>query len=413
MLLTLIRKDFVRRWRSPASSLVMVAFPFLMAGMIGMVSGGGGSQQVPDIDVLIVDLEDGFLGGFLTNGQPSESSEVPLNLIAADLDEGRRLMEAGEASAMLVIPENFTEDLLDGSEVTLQLVRNPAEGIKPEIVEQGVEVLATYLDVAVKTLGDELLQIKGMFDAKEMPSVVLVTTLAGEFFQKSAKAKLYVFPPVMAIESVKEEDGSDPINVFGYILVMVSVMSVLFVAIRAVTDLYEDRRTGMLRRQLSTPLPVALLVMAKIVFAVLFSMVVMAILLAVGGALGWFSGQVNFFGLVLHTAAFAMAAAGMMTIIVALTQTEKQAGILSWIVVMVMSAVGGSMFPASELPAAIRPITHATLNYWAVEGYLDLLVTGGGLSAAWFKIGLLAGMGVVFVFAGQLLMQRRFREGAL
>ena len=46
--------------------------------------------------------------------------------------------------------------LLDGEPVEFRLVRNPAESIKPEIVEQGLIVLSTYIDVVVKVLGEEL-----------------------------------------------------------------------------------------------------------------------------------------------------------------------------------------------------------------------------------------------------------------
>lgn len=404
----LMRKDFIRRYRSPISTLVMLAFPFMMAGLIGSVSGGSGQSGITELKVLLLDREDGILGGFLTGGAPPEGEQVKLEIVKVG-EEGFDRMERGEASAMLVIPENFTDDLLAGREVTLELVRNPTESIKPEIVEQGVEVLATYLDVAVKALGPELAQVRALFETDGMPSMITVTGLAGALYQQAAKAQTYLFPPVVTIATQKEEGAPRP-NLLGYILVMVSVMSVLFVAIRAVTDLYEDARTGMLRRQMSTPLPVRAIVASKLAFAVIFGMTVMLVLLLVGTLLGWFEELQRSGWVLLHTAAFSLAAGSMMTVVVALVRTEKQAGILSWIVVMVMSVAGGSMFPAEFMPAPIQAFSRFTLNYWAVNGYLDLIVRGGTLQEALRATAILGGVGVVLGAVGLPLMQRRLRE---
>lgn len=407
MFWSLIRKDLIRRWRSPASTLVMLLFPFMMAGMIGAISSGP-SDQIPPTTLFVLDREDGLLGNFLAGGAVPEDSGFRLEVEKVG-EEGFARMENGEASAMLVIPENFTEDLIEGRTTTLRLVRNPAESIKPEILEQGTHVIATYLDVAVKVLGEELEQMFDMFESDEMPTVLMVTQLSAAFYERISQAETYLFPPVVSIGSTKEEGAPRP-NLFGYVLVMVSVMSVLFVAIRAVTDLYEDQRTGMLRRQLATPVPVAALVNAKVLFAVVFGVLVMLILLVAGALFGWFQEAVPVHWVLLHSVAFSLAAAGLMTVLVSVVRTEKQAGILAWIVVMAMSALGGSMFPAEILPEGVRNFSRLTLNYWAVEGYLDLIVRDGRLADVLPRTALLAGVGVVFAGVGQMLMQRRLRE---
>lgn len=411
MLWALIRKDLVRRWRSPASTIVMLLFPFMMAGLIGAVSGGGGEPGLT-LKVFLLDREDGVLGGFLAGASQRRDDGNSLEIVPVG-EEGFARMGKGEASAMLVIPERFTDRLLDGEDVALELVLNPAESIKPEIARQGAEVIATYLDVAVKSIGDRLGLVRDLVNADAMPPVMVITAITGEIYGEMVRAEPILFPPVVRVVRDKEaaDDAGRPQgSIFGYVLVMVSVMSVIFVAIRAVTDLYEDQRTGMLRRQLATPLTVDRLVAAKCVFAAAFGAAVIAILLVAGAAFRWFGGGVPIVAVMLHAVATATAAAGLITILVALVRTEKQAGILSWIVVMVMSALGGSMFPAELLPAAIQPLSHLTLNYWAVEGFLDLMVRGRGAAAALPATGLLAGAGIVLLVIGQRLMRRRLRE---
>jgi ABC-2 type transport system permease protein len=410
MFWALIRKDLVRRWRSPASTLVMLAFPFMMAGLIGSVSGGSGGEPEFTLKVFLLDREDGVLGGFLSGASQQRDDGANLEIVPVG-EEGFARMEKGEASAMLIIPERFTDRLLDGEDVSLQLVLNPAESIKPEIARQGAEVIATYLDVLVKSAGDRLDHLRDLIDADEMPPLVVVTAITGEIYAEMVRAEPILFPPVVRVVRDKAAgEKAEQANVFGYILVMVSVMSVIFVAIRAVSDLYEDQRTGMLRRQLATPLSVSRLVAAKCVFAALFGAVVMAILLVAGAFFGWFGSGVPVASVLLHAVAFSMSAAGLITVVVALVRTEKQAGILSWVLVMVMSALGGSMFPLEMIPPAIQQFSRFTLNYWAIEGFLDLMVRGRGAAAALPATALLAGVGLALLIIGQHLMKRRLRE---
>ena len=99
-----------------------------------------------------------------------------------------------------------------------------------------------------------------------------------------------------------------------------------------------------------------------------------------------------------------------MVVVIGLVRTEKQAGILSWILVMTMSAIGGSMFPAENFPAFMQGIARYTLNYWAVEGYLDMIVRGIAPAAVMPVSAALAGVGVVLVGIGFALMRVRVRE---
>jgi len=410
MFWALIRKDLVRRWRSPASTLVMLAFPFMMAGLIGSISGGGGGEPEFTLKVFLLDREDGVLGGFLAGASQQRDDGSNLEIVPVG-EEGFARMEKGEASAMLVIPEGFSDRLLDGEDVALDLVLNPAESIKPEIARQGAEVIATYLDVLVKSAGDRLGRLRDLIDAEEMPPLVAVTAITWETYAAMVRAEPILFPPVVRVVRDKAAgETTEQASVYGYILVMVSVMSVIFVAIRAVSDLYEDQRTGMLRRQLATPLSVSRLVAAKCVFAAMFGAVVMAVLLVAGAFFGWFGGSVPVAPVLLHAVAFAMASAGLITMVVALVRTEKQAGIVSWVVVMVMGVLGGSMFPLEMIPEPVLRFSRFTLNYWAIEGFLDLMVRGRGAASALPATALLAGLGVVLLIIGQQLMKRRLRE---
>ena len=163
----------------------------------------------------------------------------------------------------------------------------PAEGIKPEIITQGVHVVATYLDQAARLLNKELGVLNEMLNAERLPDAAKVGALAAGVMGRIDGVETYLFPPLVTIGSVKEteadEDGSGGGNgIFGYLLVMTTVMALLFTAIRSVSDIHDEHNSGMLRRQLATPLDIGLVIGAKTVFGVLLGVIVLTTLAVIG-----------------------------------------------------------------------------------------------------------------------------------
>lgn len=411
-MLGFIRKDLIRRWRSPAATLAMLAFPLFMSGMIGMVSGGGGDdEQFPPIRILLEDRDGGPLTEFLKGaiGREEVRKRLDVTLVGP---EGRARMEKGDASALVVFPEHFTDDLLAGRPAQIEVLRNPAEGIAPEIVDQGAQALAAYLDQLQRLLGAELDHLRTLLDADRIPAAVTVGALAAAITDRLHDLDRYLFPPLVRVERVRPAKTPvvDRFNVYGYILIMTTVMALLFVAARSVGDLFEERKSGMLRRQLASPADLRLIVGAKIVFGVVFGLLLLVLLATIGLALRWLKPPIDVPASLLLAATFSLAACGVMSVVFALVRTEKQAGILGWLVIMGMSALGGSMINIENMPAAMRSLSPYTLNYWVIDGYKQVVFAGAGLGDVAKDVAILAVAGVATTLAGFLLLLRRSRE---
>ncbi len=414
----LILKDLRRRLRRPASTLVMVAFPLLMSLALGSVFGGGGANdRFPPIHILVENQDpDGFLANALVNalGSPRSGDFIQAEAVG---DEGRSMMEKGKASALVVIPEGFSQALLDSRPTVIHIVRNPSEGIKPEIVVLGSELVATYLDQGSRLLGGELGQIKELVDARQIPPAAKVGAVAARITERLSGARDYLFPPLVGIASAKEAEpeganSSTGGGVFGYVLMMTTVMALLFVAVRSVGDLFEEQNSGMLRRQLATPMPVARIIAAKFLFSVVLGLLVMAILATTGLALGWLDVPAAPGAAILLGLVFNLAACGVVAVIMGLSGNEKQAGIMSWLIVMGMSALGGSMVPLQQLPAAMRGLADYTLNYWAIDGFSQVMFEGAGMGDVAGNLAVLAGTGLLLSVLANALLVRRFRKVA-
>ena len=410
----LILKDFRRRWRSPVATLVMLVFPLFMSLALGsLIGNSGGGDEFPALRILVENRdENGFLSNFLAGSLGQGEAAEKLDATFVEPGEGEAMMEKGKASALLIIPENFSKDVLERRPTHLTVVRNPAEGIYPEVAVQGARVLSTYLDQGALLLGDDLLVIQDMIEANHLPEAAQVGAIAAQIMVKVKGVKRYLMPPVVTVHSTKpkKEEGVASFSIIAYILVMTTVMAVLFVAVRSINDLFEEEKNGMLRRQAASPLPLSRIIGAKLFFGVLLGIVVAAILAGIGLALGWIELPVDLFAAALVTIGFSAASCGVVAVLFALSRNEKQAGILSWLVIMGMSAVGGSLVPVEVMPAAMRSMSPFTLNYWAIHAYKQILFGGANTAGVSRDILALAVIAIVTLGVSGLLLGRRFRE---
>jgi ABC-2 type transport system permease protein len=61
----------------------------------------------------------------------------------------------------------------------------------------------------------------------------------------------------------------------------------------------------------------------------------------------------------------------------ALGKTERAVGGIGPAVIMLFAALGGSMIPAEMLPSWMRPLQSVSPVYWAVDGFLDVMLGAG------------------------------------
>ncbi len=105
--------------------------------------GNNGSASIPTIHFAVLDNDEDLLSGLLryipTQGDAAEHLQIHF---VENKKEGIRLLEKRQISAMIVLPENMTSDLLNGVTATIELYENPAEQILPKVVRQGVSLLA-------------------------------------------------------------------------------------------------------------------------------------------------------------------------------------------------------------------------------------------------------------------------------
>jgi ABC-2 type transport system permease protein len=408
-----VRKDLLRTLRRPLGTLLLLAFPLAFAGVIAMTFGTSGDVSIR-VPVLVENQDDGFASTFLLGALGSEQMAQHF-AIEAVASGGAARMERGEASALLVIPAGFTDDLLGGRPVKLRLVRNPSERIRPEIAEQMTRVLADVLDAGSYALRAPLEELSGMLDT-EGGTAAAVGALAASFHRALGAGAEYVFPPVIELEvATAEGEGDEPSqgssSPFLWMLPGASVFALFLIGDLSMRDVLVEAQAGTLRRQLAGPLGPGTVLAAKAAHTALLSAISIAIL-SVAGAFA-VRGGIDGVAFVVLSLSLVLLVTGTASFVYGAARSQRQGATVAAAVYLFLAFLGGSFFPVESLPAALRGIATFTPFHWATDGYVELIRRGGGLREVAANAVSLALTGAILLLAGSRLLRWRLVHGWL
>jgi ABC-type multidrug transport system permease subunit len=105
---------------------------------------------------------------------------------------------------------------------------------------------------------------------------------------------------------------------------------------------------------------------------------------------------------------FAVSSIGIF--LAAIAKSRQQAQNLSTIIILVMSAVGGSMIPLFIMPSILQKIALLSVNYWGIQGFYDLFWRVLPLQDILPKILILISIGIVLTLASIRLFKKRISK---
>jgi len=416
-LLLLVAKDLKRKVRSPLGLLIVLSFPVVFALLIALSFGSRG-ERVPKIHLLVENQDGGLAANALLSALTSDqvAKYVEMEVVGS---EGARRIENNEASALLRIPKRFTQDLFDGKPATLSLLRNPAQGILPEVAEQLTRVLVDVLDAGARVLRKPLEEIRSSAQpnaGRVTDETVIAVSLAVNHSVEGAR-KL-VFPPAITVDTASlapkpadQKSGESVSLIFLIILPGVSVYALFLVGDQAMRDIITEAKAGTLRRQLAGPIGAGTLVLGKALYTAVLALLALLVLSVVGAVV--LRRGVDLAGFLLLSFALVLAVTGISATIYGLAKDERRGATIGSIVYLVLGFAGGSFVNLEGLPRAVRAVSPASPFYWGTAGYRKLIESAGTAGDILPNAAVLAGLGAVLLVLGALLLHRTVRRGGL
>ncbi len=373
-LLLVLGNDVRRHLKSPLAIVIFIAIPMVMTALIGIIFAPGDEENtLPPIQVVLVDHDKGLASKLLLGAFDADQMKKMFEVTVSDEAEGRKRMKKGRASAMVVIPERFTLDLLDAKTTTLTVVKNPAEQFLPDVVEELVNTVAVMLSGVVQAFAEEAKGIRAMLDAPvdAIPWEALGPQL-GQAQKKMVAAEKYLNPLLLGIkaEEIKAAGAKTRFtqtDLFSIMLPGMAIMFLLFIVQTLMRDIISEREDGKLRRLMTTPLRPLELVGARLAGGWVMGMAVLLVMVALGTLI--FQAYWGNFGVfLLLGAAASFWTAAFFGFFSALVKNRNQAGALGAPVILAFSLFGGSMMNPEAMPKAFRAVGILTPNRWFIDG---------------------------------------------
>lgn len=184
------------------------------------------------------------------------------------------------------------------------------------------------------------------------------------------------------------------------------VMFLLFSMSGAAGTLLEEQEAGTLERLLSGGMGVGTVIFGKW----LFHSAVGALQLTVMFLWGWFMFKLELFehlgGFVVMTLATAPAAAAFGLLLAGICRTRAQLGAISTVTILIMSAMGGSMFPRFMMPEWVQNLGLVTFNAWALDGYQKVFWYDAPTWQLWPQVTVLLTIAAALLTSARLLARR-------
>jgi ABC-2 type transport system permease protein len=153
-----------------------------------------------------------------------------------------------------------------------------------------------------------------------------------------------------------------------------SVMMLLFSVAGIGGSLIDEKQEGMLKKLLCSPLNPNFILFGKLVFANIISIIQLIIMFMFAWLVFGLDIITHIPSIVLMILVTAYACSGFGIVLASFAKTRQQVQGYSTIIVLVMSAMGGSMIPIFIMPEIMQKIAVVSVNYWGIHGFYDIFL---------------------------------------
>ncbi len=151
-----------------------------------------------------------------------------------------------------------------------------------------------------------------------------------------------------------------------------AIMMLLFSIAGIGEGLLHEKQEGTLKKILCAPIPPNDILFGKMLFANIIAIAQLSLMFVYAHLAFGLDIMHHLPALVLMIFATAYACSGFGVFLASFATSHQQVQTLSTLIVLIMSAVGGSMVPVFIMPEFMQKISVFSVNYWGVQGFYDI-----------------------------------------
>lgn len=359
--------------------------PIGLISLFAFAFGGVGSNEEEEgtpITLLFSDKDQSATSKELLSSLDS----IPgIEMVATEPADAEKKIKSGDNIANIIIGKGFEDSLNSGGSLPATLEydqsREMEVGVLQNLIvgklsakkgekdaDQGVDrIMKNMFPYLPPTMQDSIKKNiqSGMADDKKGDQLITMSSLVGD----------------------KESNWALIQAVAG-----TAIMMLLFSVSAIGQSMLEEKENGVLKKLLQSPIRPFEIMMGKMATATaisIFQLTVMFIFAWLAFGLDIF---INLPALIIMILITAFACSSFGVLLSSIVTSKKQADSLGTIIILFMSAVGGSMIPIYIMPVFMQNAAVVSVNYWSIQGFYDIFWRKNGTGAIWENVMVLGGI---------------------
>ena len=420
MIGTILRVFWIHLRRDRVVWVLTFIVPVAFFSIFAIIFSGQGRGSTPTVKVAVVD-EDGsdFSKKLVAAMEKDKSLRVTTKLEpekghdageALTRKDAEMLVHDGKVSAAIVLPKGLGQSFpsFAGDRPTVEVLADTSDPVAPQMLSgmlQGL-VMSAAPDAMLKGGVGQLSKWGGPLTPEQQKAI----ELAEQFLQRPAgdDGKSGVAGGGLLAVKVVDVLGQEKANpVVAVYAAATAVMFLLFsCANGAGGSMLEEVENGTLDRLLSSRLTMTQLLAGKWISFILLGVMQVTVMFL----WGWLVFRLELWshlpGFLAMTVVTAAAAAAFGIMLGTLCRSRGQLAGVSTTVILLMSAVGGSMFPRFAMSEGLQTAGLFTFNAWALDGYQKVFWRDAPVWELWPQLLVLACLTVAFLAVARSLARR-------
>jgi ABC-2 type transport system permease protein len=364
-------KDLLEFSRSKLRLVMLVLMPLFMMVMVGFIFPSGSS--ISDTHIALVNNDTGSVAtSFVTqlNAINNKSGMMHLS-IAQDFNDIKTKLQNSEISAGIIIPENFSSNILSGKQGYITIV----------IDQSNPQMSLTIQNVLTKTIA-------------AMGQQTAIQTLNNNYNISITTAMAIISP--YAVESKGIVPGEP--NYFQFvapgIIAMVVMMALMTGLPHAIS--YE-KDIGTLDGMLAAPINRLSIILGKVTAQTVRGMIQGFIILLLAVILFGVIIEGNILLVIFLILLTVFSFVGLGILITSFTENEETATMVMMTLMFPMMFLSGVFFPLQQMPWYMQDFAHFLPLTYATTALRKVIVLGADISAVGTEILILVGFGIILL----------------
>ena len=419
-MLTLLRIGWMNLKRDRVAQALTFLLPILFFSIFASVFGGRGGDSTPRVSVAVADEDRSeFSGRVIAALQKEKALRLRVdgdNGSVLDRAAAEGLVRNGDVPVAIVIPKGIGESFgqlgFSSSGPPIQMLADPSDPIAPQMVQGLLQkvVMTAAPDLVMQGGMKQFEKHAGALTPEQRKAVdewipTLKADAGGTTGGGGTGGSGGMGIAVTVVDVMRNDDRKG--SLISFYAAGIGVMFLLFSSVGGAGGaLLEEAESGTLERLLSTNIGMTGVLIGKWLFLSLIGFAQLTVMFLWGRVAFGLPLFSHIPGFVVMTVVTAAAAAALGLVLASLARTRAQLSGFSTILILTMSALGGSMFPRFLMSETMQKMGLLTFNGWALDGYLKVFWRNAAVWELWPQVLVLSVLGATFLGIARLLGRR-------